>query len=220
LYDHFGDGNESIFPELGFLNEQGALLCSVVMLEQMQWFGDSQATSGHQEKCHIHGELFEEGGVGSVHVLANGFEELIGLLGREDEGDANLFFERGDIQQRIFLKDSPANEETKEAPCGVKHMVHRGGLHGKIGSHVEEKGRVKGTPGCSALIHVTVKEAKVVIAGSSGISEAFPISDVVVKQWGQKALKGFHGKGPFSSSRRGRRDTFGRSGSPRGPASL
>jgi hypothetical protein len=85
---------------------------------------------------------------------------------------------------------------------------------------VEEKGRVKRTQIGSALMHITVKEAKVVIAGSSGISEAFPISDVVVKQWGQEALKGFHGKGPFSSDRHGRRDTFGKSGSPRGPASL
>ena len=73
-------------------------------------------------------------------------EELIDLLGREDERDDNLFFERRDIEEGILLKDSSSHQETKEAPCDGEHMVHGGGLQGEIGSHVKEEGRVKGAP--------------------------------------------------------------------------
>jgi hypothetical protein len=77
-------------------------------------------------------------------------------------------------------------------------MVYRAGLHGEIAPHVEEEGRVKGAQVCSTLAYITVKEAKVVIAGLPGIPQAFPISEVVIEQRGQETLKGFHGKGPFS----------------------
>jgi hypothetical protein len=77
-----------------------------------------------------------------LHFLANGLEELIGLLGREDERDDDLFFEWGDIEQGILLKDPSSNQETEEAPGNAEHMVHGDGLHGEIGPHVEEKGRV------------------------------------------------------------------------------
>jgi hypothetical protein len=63
---------------------------------------------------------------------------------------------------------------------------------------VKEKGRVQGAQIGSTLMEITVKEAKVVIAGSPGISQAFPISEIVIEQRGQETLKGFHGKGPFS----------------------
>jgi hypothetical protein len=56
-------------------------------------------------------------------------------------------------------------------------MVYGGGLHRKIAPHVEEEGRVEGTQIGSTLMHITVKEAKVIIAGLLGISQAFPISD-------------------------------------------
>jgi hypothetical protein len=52
-----------------------------------------------------------------LHSFADGLEELIDLLGREDEGDGNLFFEWRDIEQGIFLKSSSSYQETKEAPC-------------------------------------------------------------------------------------------------------
>jgi len=68
---------------------------------------------------------------------------------------------------------------------------------------VEEKGRVKGTQICSTLMQITSKDAEVVIAGAWGISQTFPITEIVVKMRGEETLKGFHGKGPFSSDRRG-----------------
>jgi len=105
---------------------------------------------------------------------------VVDLLGREDEGHGDLFFERWDVEEGIVLTDSPSNEETKETPCGNDHIVHGAGLHDEIGPHVEEKGRVKRTQIRSALMHITVKDPEVVIAGSSGISEASPINDVVV----------------------------------------
>jgi hypothetical protein len=77
-----------------------------------------------------------------LHFLANGFEELIGLLRREDERNDNLFFEGRDIEEGIFLKDSSSYQETEEAPGNAEHMVHGDRLHGEIGPHVEEKGRV------------------------------------------------------------------------------
>jgi hypothetical protein len=77
-------------------------------------------------------------------------------------------------------------------------VVHGASLHGEIAPHVEEKGRVKGTQICSTLTHITVKETKVVIAGSPGIPQTFSISEIVVKLWGKETFKGFHGKGPFS----------------------
>ncbi len=53
----------------------------------------------------------------SLHPFADCLEQLIGLLGREDERDDNLFFERRDIEEGILLKDPLTNEETEEAPC-------------------------------------------------------------------------------------------------------
>jgi hypothetical protein len=123
---------------------------------------------------------------------------LIGLLGREDERDRNLFFERGDIEERIFLKDSFSYQKTEEAPGDGEDMVHRGSLHGEIGPHVEEEGGLKGTQIGSTLMQITIKEAKMVSAGAEGISQAFPISEIVVEMRGEETLKGFHGKGPFS----------------------
>jgi len=120
------------------------------------------------------------------------------LLRREDERHGNLFFEWWDIEERILLKDPPPNEETEEAPCDCEHMVHRGGLHSEIGSHVEEEGRMKGVPIGLCLVHIAIKETKVTITGPQGISQAFPISEIVVEMEGKEALKGFHGRGPFS----------------------
>jgi len=117
LHDGLGNRDQSIFSELGFFDVEGALFLSIVVLEQVQGFGDSQAASNHEQDGHIHGELSEKGCIRSFHSLADGFEEVLGLLGREDEGDRNLFFERGDVEERIFLKDPLTNEETKEAPC-------------------------------------------------------------------------------------------------------
>jgi hypothetical protein len=88
-----------------------------VVLEQVQGFRDSHAASGHENDDHVEGELLEKGGLTSLHFFADGFEELIGLLGREDERDDNLFFERRDIEQGIFLESSSSYQETKEAPC-------------------------------------------------------------------------------------------------------
>jgi hypothetical protein len=79
-----------------------------------------------------------------------------------------------------------------------KYVVYGGGLHSEIAPHVEEEGRVKGAQISSTLACITVKEAKVVIAGLFGISQAFPIGKVVVEVRSQETLKGFHGKGPFS----------------------
>jgi hypothetical protein len=41
-------------------------------------------------------------------------------------------------------------------------------------------------------MQIAIKEAKVTITGSQGISQAFPISDVVVEMRSQEAFKGFH----------------------------
>ena len=142
LHDGLGKRDQSIFSELGLFDVEGALFPSIVVLEQMQGFRDSHAASGHQQDCHVEGELFEKGGFGPLHSFADGPKELIDLLGREDERDDNLFFERRDIKQGILLKSSPPYQETKETPCDGEHMVHRGGLHDEMGSHVKEKGRV------------------------------------------------------------------------------
>ena len=83
----------------------------------MQGFGYSHAASGHQQSGHIHGEFFEKGCIGFLHSFTDCLEELIYLLGGEDEGDRNLFFERGDVEERIVVTDPFANEETKEAAC-------------------------------------------------------------------------------------------------------
>ena len=83
----------------------------------MQGFRDSHAASGHQQDGHVEGELLEKGGLTSLHFFADGLEELIDLLGREDERDGNLFFERRDIEEGILLKSSSSDQETKETPC-------------------------------------------------------------------------------------------------------
>ena len=128
LHDGFGKRDQSIFSELGLFNVEGPLFSSIVVLEQMQGLGDSHAASGHEQDGHIQGELFEKGGLASFHCFADGLEELIGLLRREDERDGNLFFERRDIEQGIVLKDALPYQETKEAPRDGEHMVHRAGL--------------------------------------------------------------------------------------------
>ena len=153
-------------------------------------------------------------------LLQIALEELIGLLGREDERNDNLFFKWRDIEEGIVLKDSSSDQETKEAPGDGEHMVHRGGLQIEIGSHVEEKGRLQGGQIGATLMQITIKDAEVVSAWLWGISEAFSITEIVVQLGSEETLKGFHGKGPFSSDRRGCGGTFGWSGCCHGPASL
>jgi hypothetical protein len=83
----------------------------------MQGLRDSHAASGHEQDDHIEGELLEKGGFRSLHSFADSPKELIGLLGREDERNDNLFFKWRDIEEGILLKDPLTNEETKESPC-------------------------------------------------------------------------------------------------------
>jgi hypothetical protein len=192
LHDGLRKGDQSIFLELGLFDVDRPLFSSIVMLEQMQGLRDPQAASGHEQDGHVEGELLEKGGFTSLHFVADGLEELIGLLGREDVGDGDLFFEPRDIEERIFLKNTFSYQETKKAPCGREHVVDGDGLHGEIGSHVKEEGRVKSAPLGSALMHIPIKEAKVVSAGAEGISQAFSISEIVVKLRGKETLKGFH----------------------------
>jgi hypothetical protein len=71
-------------------------------------------------------------------------------------------------------------------------VVYGGGLHREIAPHVEEEGRVKGDQIGATLMHITVKEAKVISAWAWGISQAFPIGKVVVEVRSQETLKGFH----------------------------
>jgi hypothetical protein len=220
LHDGLGKRDQSIFFELGFFDVDRPLFLSIMVLEQMQGLRDSQAASGHEQDGHVEGELLEKGGLVSLHFVADGLEELIGLLRREDVGDGDLFFEPRDIEERIFLKDAFSDQEPEEAPGDGEHMVHGDGLHGEIGSHVKEKGRLQGVPIGSTLMYIPIKEAKVVSAGAQGIPQTFSISEIVVKVWGEETLKGFHGKGPFSSDRHGCRGTFASSRSRHGPASL
>jgi hypothetical protein len=166
LHDGLGERNQSVLFELGLFDVDRPLFLSVVMLEQMQGLRDPQAASGHEQDGHVEGELLEKGGFTSLHFVADGLEELIGLLGREDERDGDLFFEPRDIEERILLKDSSSHQETKEAPCGREHVVDGDGLHGEIGSHVKEEGRVQGVPIGSTLMHISIKEAKMVSAGA------------------------------------------------------
>jgi hypothetical protein len=220
LEDGLGKGDQSVFSELGFFDVDRPLFLSIMVLEQMQGLRDSQAASGHEHDGDAEGKLLEEGGFTSLHSFAEGLEELIGLLGREDERDDNLFFEGRDIEEGIFLKDSSSHQETEEAPGDGEHVVDGDRLHDEIGSHVKEEGRVQGVPIGSTLMHIAIKETKVTITGPQGISQAFSIPEIVVKVWGKETLKGFHRKGPFSSDRHGCGDTFASSRSHRVPASL
>jgi hypothetical protein len=79
-----------------------------------------------------------------LHFVAEGLEELIGLLRGKDERDDNLFFEGRDIEEGIFLKEAFSYQETEEAPGDGEHMVDGDGLHGEIAPHVEEERRVEG----------------------------------------------------------------------------
>jgi hypothetical protein len=45
-------------------------------------------------------------------------------------------------------------------------VVHGDGLHGEVGSHVKEKGRLQGVPISAALMQIAIKEAKMVSAGA------------------------------------------------------
>ena len=190
------------------------------MLEQMQGLGDSQAALGHEQDGDVEGKLLEKGGFGSLHFFADNSKELIGLLGRKDERDDNLFSEWRDIEEGIVLKDPSSYQETEEAPGDGEHMVHGGGLQIEIGSHVEEKGRLQGGQIGATLMQITIKAEEVICAGLGGIPEAFPITEIVVELGSEETLKGFHGKGPFSSDRRGCGGTFGWSGCCHDPSSL
>jgi hypothetical protein len=101
-----------------------------------------------------------------LHFVANGLQELIRLLGREDERDGDLFLEPRDIEEGILLKGSSSHQETKEPPGGGEYVVHGDGLHGEVGPHVKEKGRLQGVPISAALMHIPIKEAEVVSAGA------------------------------------------------------
>ena len=111
-----------------------------------------------------------------MHSFADTSKELIGLLGRKDERDDNLFSEWRDIEEGIFLKDPSSDQETEEAPSDAEHMVYRAGLQGELGSHVEEKGRLQGGQIGATLMQITIKAKEVICAGLGGISQAFPIT--------------------------------------------
>jgi len=166
LHDGLGERDQSVFSELGLLDVDRPLFLSVVMLEEMQGLRDSQAASGHEQDGHVEGELLEKGGFTSLHSFADGFKELIGLLRREDVGDGNLFLEPRDIEERIFLKEAFSYQEPEEAPGDGEHVVDGDRLHDEIGSHVKEEGRVQGVPISSTLMHIAIKEAKMVSAGA------------------------------------------------------
>jgi len=166
LHDGFGDRDQSVFFELGFFDVDRPLFSSVVVLEQMQGLGDPQAAAGHEQDGGVEGKLLEKGGLASLHFVANGLQELIGLLWREDERDGDLFFEPRDIEKGILLKGSSSHQETKEAPGGGEYVVHGDGLHGEVDPHVKEKGRLQGVPISAALMHIPIKEAEVVSAGA------------------------------------------------------
>jgi len=56
LLNHgLGKRDQSVFSELGFLNVDRPLLSSIVVLHQLQGFGDSHAASGHEQDRHVHG---------------------------------------------------------------------------------------------------------------------------------------------------------------------
>jgi hypothetical protein len=166
LHDSLGNRDQSIFFELGFFDVDRPLFPSIVMLEQMQGLRDPQAASGHEQDGHVQSELLEKGGFTSLHFVADGLEELIGLLRREDVGDGDLFFEPRDIEEGIFLKDPFSDQEPEEAPGDGEHVVDGDRLHGEIGSHVKEEGRVQGVPIGSTLMQIAIKEAKMVSAGA------------------------------------------------------
>ena len=164
LHDAHGNRDQSIFSELGLFDIDRPLLPSIVMLEQMQGLGDSQAALSHEQDGDVDGKLLEEGGFGSLHSFAESSKELIDLLGREDERHDNLFFKWGDIEEGILLEEAFSYQEAKEAPGDAEHMVHRGGLQIEIGPHVKEKRRVKGAQIDSTLLQITIKNAEMVIA--------------------------------------------------------
>jgi len=220
LHDAQGNRDQSIFAELGLFDVDRPFFPAIVMLEQMQGLRDSQAALGHKQDDHVQSEFFEKRSFGSLHSFADSSKELIGLLRREDERNDNLFFKWRDIEEGIFFKEASSCQETKEASCDREHMVHRGGLQIEIGSHVEEKGRLQGGQIGSTLMQITIKAEEVICAGLGGIPETFPITEIVFQLGSEETLKGFHGKGPFSSDRRGCGDTFGWSGCCRDPASL
>jgi hypothetical protein len=166
LHDGLGKRDQPIFFELGLFDVDRALFPPVVMLEQVQGLRDSQTASGHKHDGDVEGKLLEKGGLASLHFVANGLEELIRLLGREDERDGDLFFEPRDIEEGIFLKDPFSDQEPEEAPGDGEYVVDGDRLHGEIGSHVKEEGRVQGVPIGSTLMHISIKEAKVVSAGA------------------------------------------------------
>jgi hypothetical protein len=41
-------------------------------------------------------------------------------------------------------------------------------------------------------MQIAIKETKVTITGSQGISQAFSIPEIVIEVWGEETLKGFH----------------------------
>ena len=166
LQDGLRERDQSVFSELGLLDIDRPLFLSIMVLEQMQGLRDPQAASGHEQDGHVQSDLLEKGGFTSLHFVTNGLKELLGLLGREDVGDGDFFFEPRDIEERILLKDPFSDQEPEEAPCDGEHVVDGDGLHDEIGSHVKEEGRVQGVPISAALMHIPIKEAEVVSAGA------------------------------------------------------
>jgi hypothetical protein len=45
-------------------------------------------------------------------------------------------------------------------------MVYGAGFHDEIAPHVEEEGRMQGVPIGLCLVHITIKETKVISAGA------------------------------------------------------
>jgi len=102
-------------------------------LSRCRGLRDPQAASGHEQDGDVEGELLEKGGFTSLHFVADGLEELIGLLRREDVGDGDLFFEPRDIEEGIFLKDAFSDQEPEEAPGDGRATWLTGDrLHGEI----------------------------------------------------------------------------------------
>jgi hypothetical protein len=152
--------------------------------------------------------------------LADGIQELIDLLGRENKGNNGVLLETGDVPKEIFFIMTPAHQELKEGACSTEDGVNRACPQFEIRSHLQEKGGLKGVPAGIFLHQISIQNKKMLSVSLQGVSQILAVSEKLFQFWCQEALKGFHETRPFSFARCLCGDIFVWIGYFHGPASL
>ncbi|MFQ5801021.1 MAG: hypothetical protein ACE5HH_04805, partial [Candidatus Hydrothermarchaeales archaeon] len=71
-------------------------------------------------------------------------------------------------------------------------------LHLKIGSHLKKVEGCKGVPLCICLPEVSIKDKEMGSRHFDAVTQALPVTEILIELWGQKTMEVLHRRAPSS----------------------